>query len=94
MVVIGETGKNFAAGMSGGVAYVYDKNNQLYRNLNKDLVLREKVENKTDCEELKSMLKKHLKYTGSKKAKKIANAAAQGAKDAWQSIKEAVKKND
>ncbi|MBE5896531.1 MAG: glutamate synthase large subunit [Lachnospiraceae bacterium] len=71
VVVIGETGKNFAAGMSGGVAYVYDKNNQLYRNLNKELVLMEKVENKTDCEELKSMLKKHLKYTGSKKAKKI-----------------------
>ena len=70
-VILGPTGKNFAAGMSGGIAYVYDENNCLYRNLNKEMVLMEKVDNKTDCEELKSMLTKHVKYTGSAKAQKI-----------------------
>ena len=70
-VVLGPTGKNFAAGMSGGIAYVYDEHNLLYRNLNKEMVLMEKVENKTDIEELKTMLEKHVKYTGSQKASKI-----------------------
>ena len=70
-VIIGPTGKNFAAGMSGGIVYVYDENNCLYRNLNKEMVLMEKVDNKTDCEELKTMLEKHVRYTGSIKAQKI-----------------------
>ena len=70
-VIIGPTGKNFAAGMSGGIAYVYDEYSCLYRNLNKEMVLMEKVENRTDYEELKQLLEKHLKYTGSVKAAKI-----------------------
>ncbi|MCR5692325.1 MAG: glutamate synthase large subunit [Eubacterium sp.] len=70
-VIIGPTGKNFAAGMSGGIAYVYDEHNKLYRNLNKEMVLMESVDNKTDYEELKDMLEKHVKYTGSVKARKI-----------------------
>jgi glutamate synthase (ferredoxin) len=70
-VVIGPTGKNFAAGMSGGVAYVLDEDNHLYRNLNKELVLMEQVESKADVAELKDMLKKHVKHTKSKKATKI-----------------------
>jgi glutamate synthase (ferredoxin) len=71
VVVIGPTGKNFAAGMSGGVAYVLDEHNTLYRNLNKEMVLMEPVENKNDCNEIKRMLEKHLEYTGSVKAKDI-----------------------
>lgn len=70
-VILGSTGKNFAAGMSGGIAYVYDEDNKLYRNLNKGMVLMEKVENKTDREELKSIIEKHFEYTGSKKAESI-----------------------
>ncbi|MCR4945478.1 MAG: glutamate synthase large subunit [Lachnospiraceae bacterium] len=70
-VIIGPTGKNFAAGMSGGIAYVYDEHNRLYRNLNKEMVLMEKVDTKTDCEELRLILEKHVKYTGSIKAQKI-----------------------
>ena len=70
-VILGPTGKNFAAGMSGGVAYVYDPQNHLYRNLNKELVLMEQVENKQDKEELRSMLEKHVNYTASVKARKI-----------------------
>ncbi len=70
-VILGSTGKNFAAGMSGGIAYVYDENNALYKNLNKEMVLMERVEHKTDKEELKVLLTNHVKYTGSVKAKEI-----------------------
>ncbi|MGN0432357.1 MAG: glutamate synthase-related protein, partial [Lachnospiraceae bacterium] len=73
VVVLGPTGKNFAAGMSGGIAYVLDEKNCLYRNLNKEMVMMEKVESKYDQEELKNILKKHLKYTGSLKAQEILN---------------------
>ena len=73
-VILGPTGKNFAAGMSGGIAFVLDENNCLYRNLNKEMVLMEKIENKADKELLKEMLEKHYKYTGSVKAKTILAA--------------------
>ena len=70
-VILGPVGKNFAAGMSGGVAYVLDENNSLYRNLNKEMVLMEKVDYKADKEELRDMLKKHVQYTNSVKASEI-----------------------
>ena len=70
-VILGTTGKNFAAGMSGGIAYVLDEHNTLYRNLNKEMVLMEKVEHKADREELRSLLEKHVAYTGSVKAKTV-----------------------
>ncbi len=70
-VILGPTGKNFAAGMSGGIVYVLDEDNRLYKNLNKDLVLMEKLEHKADKEELKTLLQNHVKYTGSVKAKRI-----------------------
>ena len=57
--------------MSGGIAYVLDEENCLYRNLNKDLVVMEKLEHKADKDELKKMLENHVKYTGSKKAAAI-----------------------
>ena len=71
VVILGETGKNFAAGMSGGIAYVLDEENKLYKNLNKEMVSMEKIENKADYDGLKEMIEKHVRYTGSKKGKKI-----------------------
>ncbi len=70
-VILGPTGKNFAAGMSGGIVYVLDEDNRLYKNLNKDLVLMEKLEHKSDKEELKTLLQNHVRYTGSVKAARI-----------------------
>ncbi|MBQ0041879.1 MAG: glutamate synthase large subunit [Lachnospiraceae bacterium] len=70
-VILGPTGKNFAAGMSGGIVYVLDEENHLYKNLNKDLVLMEKVELKADKEELRGMLEAHKLHTGSVKATKV-----------------------
>lgn len=70
-VILGPTGKNFAAGMSGGIAFVLDEENQLYKNLNKQLVLMEKIETKADRDELRTLIEKHVKYTGSKKGTEI-----------------------
>ena len=70
-MILGPTGKNFAAGMSGGVAYVLDEKNCLYRNLNKEMVLMEKVESKYDQEELKAMIEAHVAHTGSAKGKEV-----------------------
>ena len=71
VVVLGPTGKNFAAGMSGGIVYVLDEQNHLYRHLNKEMILMEKVENKYDQEELRSILEKHVQYTDSARAKEV-----------------------
>ena len=71
VAVIGKIGKNFAAGMSGGVAYVLDEHSDIYRKVNKELVSIEKLENKYDVEELKQMITDHVSYTNSVKGKEI-----------------------
>ena len=70
-VILGPTGKNFAAGMSGGIAYVLDENHNFYLRLNKSLVTMTAVEEKHDIEELRSMIEKHVAATGSPKGKRI-----------------------
>ena len=71
-VILGETGKNFAAGMSGGIAYVYDKNNTFEQNLNKEMVEFDKL-NEVYENEIKTYVEKHFNYTGSVVAKEILN---------------------
>ncbi len=71
VAVIGTVGKNFAAGMSGGVAYVLDENNDLYRKVNASLVSVEEIANKYDVQELKGLIEKHVDYTNSVKGKEI-----------------------
>ncbi len=71
VAVLGETGKNFAAGMSGGVAYVLDENNDLYIRLNKSLVTSGELKEKKDMLELKEMIIKHVEETGSEKGTEI-----------------------
>ena len=71
VVILGQTGKNLAAGMSGGVAYVYDPNHDLYMRLNKQLVNTYEVTGKADKEVLEELLNKHYTYTDSDVAKKI-----------------------
>ena len=74
VVVLGPIGKNFAAGMSGGVAYVLDEESTLYRNLNKAMVSMEKVESKFDREELYRLIGAHVQHTGSPKGRRILAA--------------------
>ena len=70
-VILGPTGKNFAAGMSGGIAYVLDEKHDLYTRLNKALVSLEAVTMEGDIEELKNIIAEHYEATGSEKAKLI-----------------------
>ncbi|MCR5791338.1 MAG: glutamate synthase large subunit [Lachnospiraceae bacterium] len=70
-VILGDTGKNFAAGMSGGVAYVYDKRHDLYLKLNKDMVELSEVTEKYDVQELETILKDFVRETGSAYGKKL-----------------------
>ncbi len=71
VVVLGPTGRNFAAGMSGGVAYVLDEGHDLYLRLNKALVSMGPVTEEADAEELRSLIQAHAEATGSPKAGRI-----------------------
>ncbi len=71
VVVLGKTGKNFAAGMSGGIAYVLDEDNDLYTRLNKEMVYSSEITSKYDVLELKEMIREHVVCTGSDKGKTI-----------------------
>ena len=65
VVILGRCGRNFAAGMSAGVAYVLDDSGDFDRRCNMDMVELELMEDPSDCEELKQILEKHVRYTGS-----------------------------
>ncbi len=71
VVVLGRTGKNFAAGMSGGIAYVLDEESDLYIRLNKEMVSSHEITSKYDVLELKEMIKEHVALTNSEKGKEI-----------------------
>ena len=68
VVILGHVGKNFAAGMSGGIAYVLDPHDSLYKKLNKSMVSLEPVTDKYDVKRLKDLIEAHRKNTGSKEA--------------------------
>ncbi len=70
-VILGRTGNNFAAGMSGGVAYVLDEHHHLYKRLNKELVECSEVSLKEDIETLRNLISEHVSATGSPKAENI-----------------------
>ena len=78
VVVLGPTGRNFAAGMSGGVAYVLDEGRDFYLRLNKALVSMELVTEQHDIAELRGLIQAHADATGSPKAKRILDDF-----DAW-----------
>ncbi|MEA3490457.1 MAG: glutamate synthase large subunit [Campylobacterota bacterium] len=81
VVILGEIGKNFAAGMSGGIAYIYDKDNQLSKRINRESVDLDRVEDASDEAELKGMIEKYISYTNSQEAVDIL--------DDWSSSKDA-----
>jgi len=68
VVILGDTGRNFAAGMSGGIAYVYDVNNKFKENCNTEMVDLDEC-GLEDKNELFTMIQKHFEYTGSTVAK-------------------------
>src|SRR5690554_4670779 len=72
-VVLGATGRNFAAGMSGGVAYVLDEKGDFDFFCNMEMVELSLVEDLSDVRELKSLIARHQQYTNSEQAKRILN---------------------
>ncbi len=71
VVVLGETGRNFAAGMSGGIAYVWDPEGRFPERCNMEMVELDRTNDPDDIEELRSLIEKHARYTGSKVAKEL-----------------------
>jgi glutamate synthase (NADPH/NADH) large chain len=71
VVILGPTGRNFAAGMSGGIAYVWDPQDELLVNCNLGMVELEKVETDEGAAELRELVEKHHQYTGSTVAAEV-----------------------
>lgn len=70
-LILGKTGKNVAAGMSGGIAYIYDEEHDLYKRLNTELVDMEAIEHKQDIEQIHRLLQAHVKATHSQKGQDL-----------------------
>jgi len=72
VVILGETGRNFAAGMSGGIAYVWNRDNSFEEMCNQELVLLEEIGE--DLETLRSLIQNHFNFTQSPRAKEILDS--------------------
>ncbi len=77
VVVLGPTGRNFAAGMSGGVAYVLDEVGDFSRRCNQQMVFLEKLEDAEEINEVREMIEQHLEYTRSERARSVLGRWAQ-----------------
>ena len=77
VAVLGATGRNFAAGMSGGIAYVLDIDGEFRLNCNTDMADVLPLEAEADIEELRGMVERHLRYTGSPRAAQILDGWAE-----------------
>jgi glutamate synthase (NADPH/NADH) large chain len=73
VVVLGPTGRNFAAGMSGGVAYVLDPKGAFAKECNKEMIYIESIEDEYEIEEVKNMIQRHVKYTNSPNGHRVLN---------------------
>jgi glutamate synthase (ferredoxin) len=71
VVVLGQTGRNFGAGMSGGIAYVLDEDGDFARRCNKSMVQLTSVEDAEEVESIKNMVFRHAEYTGSSRATEV-----------------------
>ncbi len=71
VVIIGKTGRNFAAGMSGGIAYVLDENEDFHIRCNRQMVNLEAIEEQEDINTIRRLLTKHVQYTQSSVAQNI-----------------------
>jgi glutamate synthase domain-containing protein 3 len=71
VVILGPTGRNFAAGMSGGIAYVWDTAGDFKENCNLEMVVLEDLEDKTEIAELRELIERHQQYTSSTVAEQV-----------------------
>ena len=92
VAVLGRIGRNFAAGMSGGIAYVWDPNKDAEKYINHDMVSVEYLIYDEDINELHEMVQKHYEYTGSKRAKFILDNWSHEKDNFWKIIPEEYRK--
>jgi len=71
VVVLGPTGRNFAAGMSGGVAYLLDENGEFPTHCNLEMVKLYKLEDPEEITAVEGMIRRHAEYTKSQRAWKV-----------------------
>ncbi len=71
VVVLGPTGRNFAAGMSGGIAYILDNDGKFHTNCNMDMVDLERLSDAAEMAEVKAMIERHAELTGSTRAREV-----------------------
>lgn len=71
VAILGKTGKNFAAGMSGGIAYVLDEDGTFGNRCNAEMVHLQPMADPAEIEELREMIAKHVGYTNSKNGKRL-----------------------
>jgi len=71
VVILGQTGRNFAAGMSGGVAYILDEGGDFRKRCNQQMVAVEPLDDPVELEEVRAMIQRHAEYTQSDRARKI-----------------------
>jgi glutamate synthase (ferredoxin) len=71
VVVLGPTGRNFGAGMSGGIAYVLDEAGDFHRRCNQEMVFLERLDDQHEIKEVERMIGRHAEYTNSARARFI-----------------------
>jgi len=71
VVILGEIGKNFAAGMSGGIAYIYDADDSLRQRINTGMVDLDRIDDQKEADEIREMIANYVKYTGSKEGEAL-----------------------
>jgi len=74
VVVLGRTGRNFAAGMSGGIAFVYDPDGDFHTRCNMQMVELEKLEEPEDLDLVRGLIERHVEYTDSAVGKRMLAA--------------------
>ncbi len=86
VVILGRTGLNFAAGMSGGLAFVFDERNVLPQRFNNQMVTLERLSNDDESESLRMLISDHAESTGSPHAKRILEQWTDSVKQFWKVV--------
>ncbi|MFB3077893.1 MAG: hypothetical protein ACE1Y4_07775, partial [Lysobacterales bacterium] len=73
-VILGPTGRNFAAGMSGGIAYIWDEHGDFKQKCNMGTVDLDPVDSEEDTAELRELIELHKEFTGSRQAERVLDA--------------------
>ena len=71
VIILGQTGRNFAAGMSGGIAYILDEAGNFDKRCNQQMVLLERLEDPKEIAEVREMIQRHADFTKSERAAKV-----------------------